>query len=230
MHLVEASDQSVPVMITQSLGLAGLAWAAFRLKRAPLDKSKLALAAGLTLLVLAGQAVNITVAANHSGHFMGATLLAMLLGPAAALLSMACVLTIQAVALGDGSIATLGTNFLAIGIAPIAITAGLMALLKGQNKMVIAAVASFSSVVLGAFTLAGIMGAHHLELVSNHLIIGALEAGMTLGLFALFSLAKNPQISLKPITAATALFTCALPFSSELPDGLEVITEEQDAS
>ena len=78
----EASAQSVPVVATQTLGLAALAWAGLRLKGAQFSEERLFLAVGLTALVLAGQAVNVGVAAHHSGHFMGATLLTLLLGPA----------------------------------------------------------------------------------------------------------------------------------------------------
>ena len=230
MHLVEASAQSVPLVATQSLGLAALAWAALRLKGNPIPKDHLVLAADLAALVFAGQAVNVSVASSHSGHFMGTTLLTLLLGPAAALISMASVLVIQAVALGDGSVATLGANFLAIGVVPVAITAGLKSLLKNQSDVITATAGSFASVIGGAFTLAVIMGAHHVEMLANHTIIGVLEIAMTLGIFGTIALAKKASeapISLKPIAAVIALFTCAMPFSSELPDGLEVIQESE---
>lgn len=228
MHLVEASAQSVPVVATQTLGLAALAWAGLRLKGAQFCKERLVLAVVLTALVLAGQAVNVSVAAHHSGHFMGAALLTLLLGPAGALVSMFAVLGIQA-SFGDGSFATLGANFLAIGVAPVVITAGIQGLLKGKNEVLAASVGSFASVVGGALTLAVIIGAHTNEMLANHVVIGGLEVAMTLGIFGVIALAKkaaDAPVSLKPIAAAIAVFAIAMPFSSELPDGLEVIVEE----
>ena len=71
---------------------------------------------------------------------------------------MATVLGIQA-SFGDGSWATLGANFLSIGVAPIAITAGVQKLLKDQGQAAVVALSSFVSVVGGAFLLAVIMGA-----------------------------------------------------------------------
>ncbi|MGB0372349.1 MAG: energy-coupling factor ABC transporter permease [Opitutales bacterium] len=233
MHLVEATSQSVPVIATQSLGLAALAWAGFRLKKSELSKDRLGLTVALTLLVLAGQAVNISMGASHSGHFLGTTLLTILLGPAIALLSMAAVLTVQAVAFADGSIATLGANFLAIGVVPVAITAGLMRVFKSQGRSALGFAASFASVVAGALTLAVIMGTQYQALFVNHISIGLLEAAMTVGMLALFGAAKSNtsnNISLKPIAAAIIIFACALPFSSELPDGLEVTLEETTES
>jgi cobalt/nickel transport system permease protein len=66
--------------------------------------------------VFAAQMLNFPVAAGTSGHFMGAALAAILLGPLNGVLVLGVVLTIQCLAFGDGGITALGTNILNMGV------------------------------------------------------------------------------------------------------------------
>jgi len=60
--------------------------------------------------VFAAQMINFPIAYGTSGHLVGGTFLAVLLGPYAAILSMTIVLLMQALFFADGGISTFGAN------------------------------------------------------------------------------------------------------------------------
>ena len=66
--------------------------------------------------IFAAQMLNFPVAGGTSGHFLGATLAAVLLGPLNACLVMAIVLLIQCLGFADGGLTTLGANLFNMGI------------------------------------------------------------------------------------------------------------------
>ena len=66
--------------------------------------------------VFASQLFNFPVAIGISGHFLGALLAALLLGPLNAVLVMAVVLTIQSLLFADGGVTALGINIFNLGI------------------------------------------------------------------------------------------------------------------
>jgi cobalt/nickel transport system permease protein len=72
---------------------------------------------GMTAAFLfAAQMLNFPVAGGTSGHFMGAVLAALLLGPLNACLVMAVVLAIQALVFSDGGVTALGSNLFNMGL------------------------------------------------------------------------------------------------------------------
>jgi len=67
--------------------------------------------------VFAAQMINFTIpATGSSGHLGGGLLLAVLLGPHAAFLAMASILTVQALFFADGGILALGANIVNMGV------------------------------------------------------------------------------------------------------------------
>ena len=70
----------------------------------------------LAAFIFAAQMLNFPIAGGTSGHFLGATLAAVLLGPWLACLVMAVVLVVQAFAFADGGISALGANILNMGV------------------------------------------------------------------------------------------------------------------
>ncbi len=66
--------------------------------------------------VFAAQMLNFPVAGGTSGHFLGSTLAAVLLGPLNACLVMATVLLIQCFGFADGGLTALGANLFNMGI------------------------------------------------------------------------------------------------------------------
>ena len=79
-----------------------------RVANAELDKSRVPLLGVLAAFIFAVQMLNFPVAGGTSGHLLGATLAAVLLGPWIACLVMAVVLTVQCFAFADGASARSG--------------------------------------------------------------------------------------------------------------------------
>ena len=70
----------------------------------------------LAAFIFAAQMLNFPIAGGTSGHFLGATLAAVLLGPWLACLVLAVVIAVQAFAFADGGISALGANVLNMGV------------------------------------------------------------------------------------------------------------------
>lgn len=69
--------------------------------------------------IFAAQMLNFPVAGGTSGHFMGALLAAVLLGPWAATLVMTTVLIVQALVFQDGGLLALGANIFNMGVVAV---------------------------------------------------------------------------------------------------------------
>lgn len=70
----------------------------------------------LAAFIFAAQMINFPVAGGTSGHLLGGTLAAILLGPWAAAIAMASVISVQALVFQDGGIAAMGVNIFNMGI------------------------------------------------------------------------------------------------------------------
>jgi cobalt/nickel transport system permease protein len=81
-----------------------------------LDDRKVPLMGVLGAFIFAAQMINFTIpATGSSGHLGGGIILAILLGPYAAFLTMASVLTVQALFFADGGLLALGCNIFNLG-------------------------------------------------------------------------------------------------------------------
>src|SRR5215207_2699128 len=98
------------------------------LKRAnvELDERRVPLLGVTAAFIFAAQMLNFPVAGGTSGHFLGAALAAILLGPWLACLVMAVVLGVQAFVFADGGITALGANVLNMGVVGGVLVGGLM--------------------------------------------------------------------------------------------------------
>lgn len=81
-----------------------------RKAKASTDADRLPLLGVMGAFVFAAQMVNFPVGIGTSGHLVGGTLLACLLGPWAAALVVTAILTIQALVFQDGGVLALGAN------------------------------------------------------------------------------------------------------------------------
>lgn len=87
--------------------------------RQEMDDKKVPLMGVLGAFIFAAQMINFTIpATGSSGHLGGGLLLAILLGPYAAFLTIASVLLIQALFFADGGLLALGCNIFNLGIFP----------------------------------------------------------------------------------------------------------------
>ena len=81
-----------------------------------LDERKVPLLGVTAAFVFAAQMLNFPVAGGTSGHFLGAALAAVLLGPWLACIVMAVVISGQAFLFADGGLTALGANILNMGV------------------------------------------------------------------------------------------------------------------
>jgi cobalt/nickel transport system permease protein len=99
-------------------GVVAIAAVAYGLRVAnvELDEARVPLLGVLAAFIFATQMLNFPIAGGTSGHLLGATLAAVLLGPWLACLVLAVVLVVQAFAFADGGISALGANVLNMGV------------------------------------------------------------------------------------------------------------------
>lgn len=91
--------------------------------------------AGLTAaFVFAAQMVNFPVGAGTSGHLIGAALASALLGPAAAIVVMTCVLVVQALVFADGGLTALGTNTVLLAVVAVLVAHGVQSLVAASIR------------------------------------------------------------------------------------------------
>jgi cobalt/nickel transport system permease protein len=91
-----------------------------------LDERRVPLLGVTAAFVFAAQMLNFPVAGGTSGHFLGAALSALLLGPWLAGLVLAVVLGVQSFVFADGGVTALGANVLNMGVIGALVVGGLM--------------------------------------------------------------------------------------------------------
>lgn len=118
MHMADALISPV-VGATLWTATAGTIACCARKVRQDLDERKVPLMGVLGAFVFAAQMINFTIpGTGSSGHLGGGLLLAVLLGPHAAFLTIASVLVVQALFFADGGLLALGCNIFNLGFFP----------------------------------------------------------------------------------------------------------------
>ncbi len=105
--------------IATAVVAGGVVAASLARARRELDDRTAPLAGLVAVFVFAAQMLNFPVGAGTSGHLIGATLAAVLVGPATATLCITVVLTVQALLFADGGVTALGTNVLLMGVVAV---------------------------------------------------------------------------------------------------------------
>jgi cobalt/nickel transport system permease protein len=174
--------------------------------------------------VFAAQMLNFPVAGGTSGHFLGAALATVLLGPWLACLVLAVVLATQCFVFADGGVSALGANLVNMGVVGALVTGGLMLAarrLLPRRRAVLLGVAgagAWLSVVAGAaatsvcLALSGTvpLGTVLPAMVGVHVLIGTGEAVVTVAalsalmatrpdLIGAWAPAAAPHASVRPI-------------------------------
>jgi cobalt/nickel transport system permease protein len=115
MHMADALI-SPAVGGTMWAATAGLTYYSARKLKQEMDDRKLPLMGVLGAFVFAAQMINFTIpATGSSGHLVGGIILSILLGPYAAFLTLASVITVQALFFADGGLLALGCNIFNMG-------------------------------------------------------------------------------------------------------------------
>ena len=123
-----------------------------------LDERRVPLLGVTAAFIFAAQMLNFPVAGGTSGHFLGAALAAILLGPWLACLVLAVVLGVQAFVFADGGITALGANIFNMGVVGALLVGGLMYAARrvaGQGRTALLAISgagAWLAVMAGATT------------------------------------------------------------------------------
>ena len=164
--------------------------------RRELDDRKVPLMGVLGAFLFAAQMINFSIpATGSSGHLGGGLLLAILLGPCAAFLTIASVLVVQALFFADGGLLALGCNIFNMGFFPAFVVFPLVyrkLIGSAPGRLRLSAVTVFSALIvlqLGPFAvvletfLSGIsslpFGTFVLLMQPIHLAIGLVEGMVT---------------------------------------------------
>jgi len=174
------------------------------------DQSKVPLMGVTGAFIFAAQMLNFTIpGTGSSGHLGGGLILAILLGPEAAFLVMASVLTVQALFFADGGLLALGCNIFNLGFFPAFVAFPLIykrIVRDNPTPRRIAAGSILGAVVglqLGALgvvmqtTLSGVtelpFGTFVLMMLPIHLAIGLVE-GLATAAVILFVQQARPEL------------------------------------
>ncbi|NTW57669.1 MAG: cobalamin biosynthesis protein CbiM [Nitrospirae bacterium] len=205
--------------------LAVIGYASKKLKET-IDDKMIPLMGVVGAFIFAAQMINFTIpGTGSSGHLGGGMILTILLGPYAAFLVMASVLTVQALFFADGGLLALGCNIWNLGIYPCFIAYPLIYKpLVGDGKspkkiLVAALVAGVIGLQMGAFsvmlqTLLSAkselpFGTFVLLMQPIHLGIGIVEGFVTAGVINYVRSARpellDSVINARPIDAGLSL-------------------------
>ncbi|MEM3442506.1 MAG: energy-coupling factor ABC transporter permease [Candidatus Bathyarchaeia archaeon] len=157
MHISDGliSPEIAAIMYAISITFLVLSW---KKAKATYEKALAPLLAISSAFIFAAQMINFPIIGGTSGHLVGGTFLAMLLGPYAAVLGMSVVLLIQALFFADGGIIAFGANIFnmaVIGGLSFFIIERLTRRSIGKKWLFVSVfAASWLSVVLGALSCA----------------------------------------------------------------------------
>jgi cobalt/nickel transport system permease protein len=185
-------------------------------------------------LIFVMQMLNFPIQSGTSGHFLGGTFAAAMLGTPFAVAAMSIVLTIQTLLFGDGGVNALGANILNIAIIGTMIPGIILNYFKSKNsirKYGITALTAYLAVVIASLACAvevGVSGIFPVmegikSMVTVHMAIGAVEGVITA---ILCIAAAKGALRTREYIITTLLLIATTPFASANPDGLEWVVEK----
>lgn len=253
MHIPDNFLDAKTVGVTSALaaGAVALALREARRQLAPAGVPLLGLSAAF---LFAAQMVNFPVVGGTSGHLVGGTLVAALLGPAAAVVVMTTVLAVQCFLFADGGVTALGANILNLGVVgPVSgwlvfrVVSRWMGGLAGRVAGV--AFGAWCSIVLAAVTCA-------LELAWSRTVALSVALPAMVGIHAVIGLAegwisalvyrgvtqvrpdllegsvpgavgwRSDPVWVWGLAVSVVLVVLVAPWASSWPDGLEKVAEQ----
>jgi cobalt/nickel transport system permease protein len=194
------------VMFIVAIGFLVLAWKKVRQTYSSSFASVIGISSAF---IFAAQMINYPIALGTSGHLVGGTFLAVLLGPWAGMLSMTIVLLMQALFFADGGLMAFGAN--AFNMAIIGALSFYVVKYMNRNPKSIKSfassvfAASWLSVVVGAIACAVQIGLSSMfanaggiavtipAMLSWHIIIGIGEGAITMSLLVALK-RLNPSV------------------------------------
>jgi cobalt/nickel transport system permease protein len=207
-------DGFLDAEVAAAAGVAAAGAVAYGLRRAErtLDERAVPTLGVTGAFVFAAQMLNFPVAGGTSGHFLGAALAAVLLGPWVACLVLAVVLGLQAFVFADGGITALGANVLNMGVvgglgAGVVIAAGRRVLPATQAAFVgLVGIAAWLAVMAGAAATAlqlaasgtAPLGTVMPAMLGVHALIGVGEAVITVAAVSAVLASRPDLVAMAP--------------------------------
>ena len=252
MHIPDGFLDAKTLVATGALAATGVA-VALRQAQRHLPPRRVPLLGLTAAFVFAAQMVNFPVAGGTSGHLLGGTLAAVLLGPSGAVLVITAVLIVQCLIFADGGLLALGANVfnmaIVSGVGSFYVYRAVHRVLGGPRGQVVAvAVAAWCGTVMAAIVAAGELSLSGVvpwrvglvAMAGVHALIGVGEALITALVFLAIRRARPdilpdaaPMGNARPATELVAfgllialgLAMFVAPFASGWPDGLEKVAE-----
>ena len=225
MHMADALLSPVVGATMWAGSMAAIGYSSKKLKE-NIDNKTIPLMGVMGAFIFAAQMINFTIpGTGSSGHIGGGMILAVLLGPYAAFLAMASILTVQSLFFADGGLLALGCNIWNLGIYPCFIAYPLIYKpIAGDGKnarqiYIAAIVSAIIALQLGAFSvvLETIFsgkselpfGTFVLLMQPIHLAIGLVEGIITAGIISYVKKVR-PEILqasniLRPLNASISI-------------------------
>ena len=250
MHIPDGFLSVTVAVLCWVVAIAGVALAIWR-SRETLGQRQVPLMGVLAAFIFAAQMLNFTVAGGTSGHLIGGALAAVLLGPAAAVLTMTTVVAVQALLFQDGGLLVLGANITNMAIVASLVSYGVyrgVQLLAGGRRWgvlvggfasawVSVVISAVATAVQLAFSGTSPIGIALPAMVLVHMLIGVGEGLITAAALALVTAVRPDLVEAKRAPAAGGLrwaavglaialvLTLISPLASPHPDGLERVAE-----
>ena len=198
----------IPALAAIAIGL--------RKSTAELIDARIPLLGVTAAFIFAAQMLNFPIAGGTSGHFLGAALAAILLGPWVACVAMAVVITLQAFVFADGGIVVLGANILNMGVIGALVVGYVMlwtrdVLPKSRGVFLgITAIGAWTAVMAGALATAielGLSGTVPMSVVlpamlGVHALVGIGEAVITVAAVGAILVTRPDLIAVRDLTDA----------------------------
>ena len=245
MHIPDGFLDAKTAVTTGAFAVVGLGLALRRVRQTfpPQRIPLLGLAAAF---IFAAQMLNFPVAGGTSGHLIGGALAAVLLGPAAAVVAMSAVLTLQCLLFADGGVSALGANIFNMAlVAPLTAWLVFRPLMRVTRRSIAVVLAAWLSTVLAAIVCSGelawsgkvawrlafpaMTGVHALiglgEALITTLVLGAL-AGARPELWDEHQALRGRAGVGLGLLVVLGLVVFVAPFACPWPDGLEKVAAQ----
>ncbi len=255
MHIPDGFIDAKTAVATAVLSVAGvgLALRQVRLELPPRRVPLLGLGAAF---LFAAQMLNFPVVGGTSGHLLGGTLIAALLGPAAAVVVLTTVLIVQCFLFADGGVSALGANVFNMALLG---TVGGWAVFRAVNRclpgtrgqVTAVAFAGWCSVLLASLACAGQLAwsgtvawsVAFTAMAGIHMLIGLGEGLISALVFLAIARTRPDLVNGADPNQATTKFSATglvgfglivslglaifvAPFACPWPDGLEAVAEK----
>lgn len=209
---------TVPIAAVMWVVTLTILTVAVRKTNRTLDERAVPLLGVTAAFIFAAQMFNFQVVGGTSGHLLGGVLAAVLLGPWAGTLVMACVIAVQALVFQDGGLVVMGANIFNMGgvgtLGGFFLYQALARLFGGEDRARIpaAGIAAWCSVVAGSICMAlqlASSGTTALTIalpamVGVHVVIGVGEALITMAALAFIAVTRADLLRLRDARPAAS--------------------------